>query len=395
RRWRRRRRGRRRRRRGRWRRRRRRGSSRRRRRRCAAGTLAVVRCFSPRCPVWGGPAGAALGCPRGPAPRQSRLERGGQGGPGQARQPRAAKKKKLTAEGLPQCVWPCGCCRGARPARAEAAKSCFLGWRVRGGPRPPSGPRGAPASIASPLAGELGHCRWGGPPKAARTACAGQRCSWAELTQNSMQETTRLHDRDCQQSTGWGPRWRTLRRLAYACAAPCSSLAARATLPGPRAAPGGPGTGGAGPAARARCGASAGVRSSLGGCTEKHPLCPDGRRPGRDIGSGAASRRPTAWWGPRRRQRWPYSVLTSSPPDLQAKQGCPENPDRRGDSGDREGAAQTARAARELSRAERGDPAKQRQASPVGSRLGSQPAGKGSGPSWSGDRLESLCGPQH
>ncbi|CAK0873606.1 unnamed protein product, partial [Prorocentrum cordatum] len=135
--------------------------------------------------------------------------------------------------------------------------------------------------------------------------------------------------------TGWGPRWRTLRRLAYACAAPCSSLAARATLPGPRAAPGGPGTGGAGPAARARCGASAGVRSSLGGCTEKHPLCPDGRRPGRDIGSGAASRRPTAWWGPRRRQRWPYSVLTSSPPDLQAKQGCPENPDRRGDSGDR------------------------------------------------------------
>ncbi|CAK0873601.1 unnamed protein product, partial [Prorocentrum cordatum] len=160
-------------------------------------------------------------------------------------------------------------------------------------------------------------------------------------------------------------------------------------------APGGPGTGGAGPAARARCGASAGVRSSLGGCTEKHPLCPDGRRPGRDIGSGAASRRPTAWWGPRRRQRWPYSVLTSSPPDLQAKQGCPENPDRRGDSGDREGAAQTARAARELSRAERGDPAKQRQASPVGSRLGSQPAGKGSGPSWSGDRLESLCGPQH
>ncbi|CAK0873600.1 unnamed protein product, partial [Prorocentrum cordatum] len=195
--------------------------------------------------------------------------------------------------------------------------------------------------------------------------------------------------------TGWGPRWRTLRRLAYACAAPCSSLAARATLPGPRAAPGGPGTGGAGPAARARCGASAGVRSSLGGCTEKHPLCPDGRRPGRDIGSGAASRRPTAWWGPRRRQRWPYSVLTSSPPDLQAKQGCPENPDRRGDSGDREGAAQTARAARELSRAERGDPAKQRQASPVGSRLGSQPAGKGSGPSWSGDRLESLCGPQH
>ncbi|CAK0873593.1 unnamed protein product, partial [Prorocentrum cordatum] len=321
--WRRRRRGRRRRRRGRWRRRRRRGSSRRRRRRCAAGTLAVVRCFSPRCPVWGGPAGAALGCPRGPAPRQSRLERGGQGGPGQARQPRAAKKKKLTAEGLPQCVWPCGCCRGARPARAEAAKSCFLGC------------------------------------------------------------------------TGWGPRWRTLRRLAYACAAPCSSLAARATLPGPRAAPGGPGTGGAGPAARARCGASAGVRSSLGGCTEKHPLCPDGRRPGRDIGSGAASRRPTAWWGPRRRQRWPYSVLTSSPPDLQAKQGCPENPDRRGDSGDREGAAQTARAARELSRAERGDPAKQRQASPVGSRLGSQPAGKGSGPSWSGDRLESLCGPQH
>ncbi|CAK0873596.1 unnamed protein product, partial [Prorocentrum cordatum] len=266
--WRRRRRGRRRRRRGRWRRRRRRGSSRRRRRRCAAGTLAVVRCFSPRCPVWGGPAGAALGCPRGPAPRQSRLERGGQGGPGQARQPRAAKKKKLTAEGLPQCVWPCG-------------------------------------------------------------------------------------------------------------------------------SPGGPGTGGAGPAARARCGASAGVRSSLGGCTEKHPLCPDGRRPGRDIGSGAASRRPTAWWGPRRRQRWPYSVLTSSPPDLQAKQGCPENPDRRGDSGDREGAAQTARAARELSRAERGDPAKQRQASPVGSRLGSQPAGKGSGPSWSGDRLESLCGPQH
>ncbi|CAK0873592.1 unnamed protein product, partial [Prorocentrum cordatum] len=213
--------------------------------------------------------------------------------------------------------------------------------------------------------------------------------------------------------TGWGPRWRTLRRLAYACAAPCSSLAARATLPGPRAAPGGPGTGGAGPAARARCGASAGVRSSLGGCTEKHPLCPDGRRPGRDIGSGAASRRPTAWWGPRRRQRWPYSVLTSRSRMLLSdpRRGKVHTSERyqgrarlrtgrsdRRSSGPGMGREPRRRRERHESSpgcTERGDPAKQRQASPVGSRLGSQPAGKGSGPSWSGDRLESLCGPQH
>ncbi|CAK0873604.1 unnamed protein product, partial [Prorocentrum cordatum] len=352
---------------------------------CAVSPRGVLSGEGRRAPPWGAP-GAP---PRGRA-AWSGVAREDPGRPGSL----APRKKKNSRRKVCRNVsGPAAAAGAPAPPAPRQQKVAF--WGGGGGPRPPSGPRGAPASIASPLAGELGHCRWGGPPKAARTACAGQRCSWAELTQNSMQETTRLHDRDCQQSTGWGPRWRTLRRLAYACAAPCSSLAARATLPGPRAAPGGPGTGGAGPAARARCGASAGVRSSLGGCTEKHPLCPDGRRPGRDIGSGAASRRPTAWWGPRRRQRWPYSVLTSSPPDLQAKQGCPENPDRRGDSGDREGAAQTARAARELSRAERGDPAKQRQASPVGSRLGSQPAGKGSGPSWSGDRLESLCGPQH
>ncbi|CAK0873594.1 unnamed protein product, partial [Prorocentrum cordatum] len=286
---------------------------------CAVSPRGVLSGEGRRAPPWGAP-GAP---PRGRAAWSGVPEASQLGGLERAREDPgrpgslAPRKKKNSRRKVCRNVsGPAAAAGAPAPPAPRQQKVAF--WGGGGGPRPPSGPRGAPASIASPLAGELGHCP-----------------------------------------------------------------------------PGGPGTGGAGPAARARCGASAGVRSSLGGCTEKHPLCPDGRRPGRDIGSGAASRRPTAWWGPRRRQRWPYSVLTSSPPDLQAKQGCPENPDRRGDSGDREGAAQTARAARELSRAERGDPAKQRQASPVGSRLGSQPAGKGSGPSWSGDRLESLCGPQH
>ncbi|CAK0873617.1 unnamed protein product, partial [Prorocentrum cordatum] len=124
--------------------------------------------------------------PLGPPLRGLERAREDPGRPGSL----APRKKKNSRRKVCRNVsGPAAAAGAPAPPAPRQQKVAF--WGGGGGPRPPSGPRGAPASIASPLAGELGHCRWGGPPKAARTACAGQRCSWAELTQNSMQETTR------------------------------------------------------------------------------------------------------------------------------------------------------------------------------------------------------------
>ncbi|CAK0873603.1 unnamed protein product, partial [Prorocentrum cordatum] len=223
---------------------------------CAVSPRGVLSGEGRRAPPWGAP-GAP---PRGRA-AWSGVAREDPGRPGSL----APRKKKNSRRKVCRNVsGPAAAAGAPAPPAPRQQKVAFWG----GGNFHPGGARRAPAA-ARPRGAEEEQSATG--LALARTSIPRALLGVARVLEAIDCPTSiaphRLHDRDCQQSTGWGPRWRTLRRLAYACAAPCSSLAARATLPGPRAAPGGPGTGGAGPAARARCGASAGVRSSLGGCT--------------------------------------------------------------------------------------------------------------------------------